>query len=367
MSAKRNRAFLTLTITFSLLTAFLPSASVAAGPAITTNSSISINTIHNGKTPPTTSIGKNGDFYIDVKNLMFYGPKKNGVWPLGISLKGADGKNGLDGKNGIDGKNGSDGAIGKTGATGATGPAGVKGDTGATGPTGFTGATGAKGEKGDTGATGPIGLTGAAGAKGDTGATGATGAKGDQGIQGIQGEQGVKGDTGAAGATGATGATGAQGPIGLTGAAGVTGATGATGPSRSFYGTVVFSNPVAIESGSTSSSNPFGNFETGKSYVVRMSLVGVYSNSSDDLYWQLSVASSGAAASVSTVYSLANVRSFRSGVNTKEINIQADLLIDGSSTANAFNVVATVSHNLTSLGQISFSGSFIATQVGSAN
>lgn len=241
MSAKRNRAFLTLTITFSLLTAFLPSASVAAGPAITTNSSISINTIHNGKTPPTTSIGKNGDFYIDVKNLMFYGPKKNGVWPLGISLKGADGKNGLDGKNGIDGKNGSDGAIGKTGATGATGPAGVKGDTGATGPTGLTGATGAKGEKGDTGATGPIGLTGAAGAKGDTGATGATGAKGDQGIQGIQGEQGVKGDTGAAGATGATGATGAQGPIGLTGAAGATGATGATGPSDTYNNAITFS------------------------------------------------------------------------------------------------------------------------------
>ena len=238
MSAKRNRAILTLTITFSLLIAFLPSASVAAGPAITTNSSISVNTIHNGKTPPTSSIGKNGDFYIDIKNLMFYGPKKNGVWPLGISLKGADGKNGLDGKNGVDGKNGSDGAIGKTGATGATGPAGPKGDTGPAGPTGMTGATGltgatgAKGEKGDTGATGPIGLTGAAGAKGDTGATGP---KGDQGIQGVQGEQGAKGDTGAAGATGA------QGPIGLTGAAGATGATGATGPSDTYNNAITFS------------------------------------------------------------------------------------------------------------------------------
>ena len=145
----------------SLIITLIPFQSVAinaAGPAITTTTATAIPTILNGKTPPTSSVGKNGDFYIDTKNLMFYGPKKNGSWPLGLSMKGDAGKDGVDGKNGIDGKdgkNGIDGAIGKTGATGLTGPTGATGLTGATGPIGMTGATGA------TGLTGAVGATGA--------------------------------------------------------------------------------------------------------------------------------------------------------------------------------------------------------------
>ena len=47
-------------------------------------------------------IDSTGDVYIDVKNAILYGPKKKGVWPLGVSLKGSDGKSGIDGKNGSD-------------------------------------------------------------------------------------------------------------------------------------------------------------------------------------------------------------------------------------------------------------------------
>ena len=263
MYPKRSHSLISLAIGYSLLIALIPFNSQtanAAGPVITTTTTAAVPTILNGKTPPTSSIGKNGDFYIDTKNLMFYGPKKSGIWPLGISMKGADGKDGIDGKNGIDGKdgkNGVDGAVGKTGATGATGltgatgatgPVGATGLTGATGPIGLTGATGAKGE------TGPIGLTGAAGvagAKGETGAAGATGATGAQGLQGIQGPQGeqglqgiqgLKGDTGA---TGATGLTGATGPAGAQGIQGATGATGATGPSETYSNTITFGSILA--------------------------------------------------------------------------------------------------------------------------
>jgi hypothetical protein len=70
------------------------------------------NTILNGKGAPTLAIGLNGDFYIDTRSLLIYGPKKNGKWPVPQNLQGptgAAGTNGADGKNGNDGKNGSDG------------------------------------------------------------------------------------------------------------------------------------------------------------------------------------------------------------------------------------------------------------------
>ena len=130
---------------------------------------------------------------------------------------------------------------------------------------------------------------------------------------------------------------------------------------------MTFNNSVAKDSGSSGTSNAFGNFEAGKSYVVRLILVGIYTNSVDEMNWQLSISPSGASASISTIYSMANVKSYRSGVNTKEINFQADVLIDGSTSGNSYNLLATVQHDSGGYAAISFSGSYIATQVGSAN
>ena len=231
-----SRAVTTLALGSTLLFSVSNSAE-AAGPAISTGSQI-INTILNGKSAPALTLGKNGDFYIDVLTMMFYGPKKNGLWPVGVSLKGLDGKNGVDGKNGSDGSTSKaiTGPAGPKGETGATGVAGPKGETGATGPMGPSGANGSIGATGPAGAKGETGLTGAKGDKGETGATGATGAqgiqgiKGDTGAQGATGEKGDKGDTGDTGATGATGATGPQGLQGIKGDTGATGSSGAQGP-----------------------------------------------------------------------------------------------------------------------------------------
>ena len=292
MIRKTPNSYISFLISFTLLFALIPLQSPAlnaAGPAITTKAA-STPMILNGKTPPTSSVGKNGDFYIDTKTLMFYGPKKNGVWPLGVSMKGESGKDGIDGKNGIDGKdgkdgkNGIDGAIGKTGATGATGEKGATGLTGATGPVGATGATGligATGAKGDTGAAGPVGATGATGAKGETGLTGATGP------QGPQGETGLKGDTGAIGPQGPQGIQGIQGATGATGAKGDTGATGATGaagPSETFSNTITFSGTLAgttpvdsalIATLSGSKNYYFEFVITGKTYAQEPAFFGL--------------------------------------------------------------------------------------------
>ena len=52
------------------------------------------NTILSGTTPPSSAIGINGDFYIDVKNANIYGPKSKGKWLTPTSLRGIAGTNG---------------------------------------------------------------------------------------------------------------------------------------------------------------------------------------------------------------------------------------------------------------------------------
>ena len=146
-----------------------PTTVQAAGRTSTTVA----NTILSGTGVPSAKLGLNGDFYIDIKSMNFYGPKANNRWPLPISLKGTTGS---VGPSGVDGKNGSSASTtaGTAGAAGSTGPAGIAGSTGPAGSTGGIGASGA------------IGLTGPAGATGPTGPTGPTGATGASGASAIQ-------------------------------------------------------------------------------------------------------------------------------------------------------------------------------------
>jgi hypothetical protein len=218
---KGSKSLVAIIVAFSI--AMLPSAIAvekkstrAAGPSPTTV----VNTILSGAGVPAKTLGINGDFYIDTKNLNLYGPKTKGVWKITTSLRANEVPvvANVIGESGAMGPTGPKGDKGATGEKGATGDRGATGATGATGPQGIQGLTGAKG---DTGATGAIGATGSAGAKGDTGATGA---------QGSQGIQGVKGDTGDTGATGQTGAQGSPGAQGQQGSQGLKGDTGATGP-----------------------------------------------------------------------------------------------------------------------------------------
>jgi hypothetical protein len=136
-----------------------PTTVQAAGRTSTTVA----NTVLSGTGVPSVKLGLNGDFYIDIKSMNFYGPKANNRWPLPISLKGATGP---VGPSGVDGKNGSsaNASAGTAGATGSTGPAGTAGSTGPAGSTGGVGAAGGIGLTGPAGATGPTGATGASGA-----------------------------------------------------------------------------------------------------------------------------------------------------------------------------------------------------------
>ena len=223
---KGTRFFVAITLITSL--AILPSAiagdkasNKAAGPSPTTV----VNTILSGAGVPSKTLGINGDFYIDTKNLNLYGPKTKGVWKVATSLKSKDVPvvTNVIGESGAMGQTGAKGATGDNGATGATGPQGVPGIQGLTGLIGTTGVAGA------VGVAGAAGTPGVAGAKGDAGATGATGAKGDAGAKGETGTTGAKGDAGATGAKGDPGVAGAKGETGTTGGKGDTGGAGAQG------------------------------------------------------------------------------------------------------------------------------------------
>ena len=136
MAINNLNAKLYRVIVISLITTLISQGSVEAAG----RSTAIANTILSGSGVPATSIGIDGDFYIDLKSMNFYGPKKNNRWPLPISLKGPAGP---IGPSGIDGKNGS-----STSSSGAAGTAGAQGPAGPTGPTGTQGAAGAKGDTG---------------------------------------------------------------------------------------------------------------------------------------------------------------------------------------------------------------------------
>ena len=298
-----SRSLLAITISFSL--AMLPSAiavdksgSKAAGPTPTTV----VNTILSGAGIPSKTLGINGDFYIDTKNLNLYGPKSKGVWKVSTSLRAIEvpvianviGEPGAMGQTGAKGATGATGARGDTGLQGLQGLQGVqgtKGENGINGSTGATGTQGVQGTKGDNGTNGAQGIQGLQGLTGAAGTNGLTGVQGLPGLQGLQGSTGLTGNVGATGATGATGGQGVKGDNGLTGSAGSqgiqgvkgdTGLTGSTGSqgdagiSVSKFVTLPLTT-LATGSAGNSASSIFFTTSTSGSYTFEILLSGIVS------------------------------------------------------------------------------------------
>jgi hypothetical protein len=213
---------ITITMATILITITSTELSLGAGRSTTPV----VNTILNGKGAPKNNIGVDGDFYIDTRSLLIYGPKKKGKWPTPQNLQGPIGPSGSDGKNGSDGK-----TITTSISTGsqATGPVGPRGAEGAVGPAGPAGPQGLPGEKGDAGPAG------------------------------------ASGSPGPAGSPGPSGAQGPQGPIGATGPAGPSEVTVVDIPSWILSSAVPFSY---------NNSSSFGNLLAHHSYLVSIHVSG---------------------------------------------------------------------------------------------
>lgn len=302
------------------------------------------NTVLNGKGVPITSLGINGDFYIDTRSLLIYGPKAKGKWPLPQNLQGPIGATGVAGVTGSDGKNGSDAKSGTNNANsvGSVGPQGERGLTGAPGPAGPAGTAGSSGSGGGT-----PGATGAAGATGATGASGAAGSIGPSG------------PTGSTGATGLTGTTGASGDAGSAGSAGTSGISKAIAASFSI-------GDISGNAG-TSNTGSITGFKANKSYVLRLNIVGFQPSDSSEYILPMSLsftAINGAPVVVSS-YSLVHGHSYRAGAIRYENSFIADVTLDGTGVATDYGLTLTViAGRATNSNQlVRFISSYVALQV----
>ena len=347
---KRNRKFVEVIATLLLTTFFsasaIPISESATKPKSAGRTSNTIpNTILNGKGAPLSSLGINGDFYIDTRSLLIYGPKKSNKWPLPQNLQGPIGATGADGKNGSEGKT-------------------ISGASTVAGPTGSPGEKGDKGEKGETGSAGVSGSPGSVGltgAKGDTGLTGATGASGSgSGTPGATGAQGPIGNTGSTGAIGAKGETGTAGSAGIKGE---TGTVGATGPSNVYTNSIPTWNLSTSTPGGYTSSSFFLNFKSNKNYLYTIYLVGL-SNSSGGVFAIEMIHSDGSASTFG--YSVAENLNFTGEPKLTRYTFTITGVISpvGGDVGVAIRVIDDFA--LTGgLNEISFSGVVFSTLVGS--
>jgi hypothetical protein len=300
-----------LAITLIIIVFASQTESFAAGRSTTSK----VNTILNGKGAPKSSLGIDGDFYIDTRSLLIYGPKQKGKWPTPQNIQGPTGPAGNDGKNGSDGKSSS--------------PSNVNSIVGPQGPVGPQGDKGEKGDKGDPGEQGAMGLPGVPGAMGPSGMPGATGAQGPQGV---------------------------QGPIGATGANGIV---------KVIYGSLIL-NDLNGSAGS-GQSYLLSAFEAGKSYLVNIRLISHQPNDLTEYFLPFSLTVTGTLPSVlvHSSYSLIHGYSYRSGSSRFENSIEAEIVLDGSSTNVAYGINLLITAGRLSSGSelVKFEGSFTAQEV----
>ena len=328
------------------------------------------NTILSGTNAPTSAIGINGDFYIDIKNANIYGPKSKGKWLTPTSLRGLSGTNGVDGKNGTDAKN-------ITNASTSVGPQGIQGEKGATGSIGATGAqgpagssgsgTGPAGAKGDTGASGAPGISGTNGINGTNGSVGSQGPTGSQGSTGLTGFTGLTGNTGATGSPGAKGDTGSAGADGTNGAPGTVGAkgdTGAAGPSRAVAGTFAFDANLSGSARTSKVSNDFGNFESGKKYLVHVFLKTYNLVGPGDPYLiSMEVTSVGSVAVLNPVYMVLSATEYLNPGERNYMTLYSELTIDGTGVGGIFNIQVTATIGTGSMNVV-LVGKYFGIEVG---
>ena len=220
--------------------------------------------ILNGKTDPTSEIGKDGDKYVNTETGDIF-VKENGTWKSAGNIKGPKGDKGENGTNGTNGRDGTNGTNGTDGVAGATGAAGHDGRDGKDILNGTETPGENQGKDGDTyvntktgevfvkengtwkpagNIKGPKGDDGKDILNGKTDPTSEIGKDGDKYVNTETGDifvkengtwksagniKGPKGDKGENGTNGTNGRDGTNGTNGTDGVAGATGAAGHDG------------------------------------------------------------------------------------------------------------------------------------------
>ena len=166
------------------------------------------NAILSGNGIPDASLGKVGDYYLDLSGVNLYGAKTAEGWGNPISLRGLKGDKGNDGQNGTDapvpnikggywyigetntgikaeGKDGSNGSNGSNGTNGKDGKDGKDGITPTISPDGYWVVNGQKTDIKAKGTDGTNGQNGSNGTNGKDGKDGTNGKDGKDGKDGV--------------------------------------------------------------------------------------------------------------------------------------------------------------------------------------
>lgn len=329
------------------------------------------NTILSGTGVPTKAVGIVGDFYIDIKNAVLYGPKGKGTWKIATSLRAVESKSiatSTSGTNGARGDRGSQGEQGLTGANGAVGIRGATGDRGLTGETGPVGSIGISGATGINGATGPAGVKGDVGPTGPAGVSGLTGTAGSNGVAGPAGAAGAAGATGPAGATGVTGPTGAAGvtgPTGPTGSDGLAGAAGSDGISNAYFQPInSFTLNTAMD-GSAVESADFFTLQSNSFYTLEIILNGFFSPTSADLVnIKMELLNSLSLSTLTYTSMASDSYSFANGYSGRHYSFLFVGKIETGVSTSTLKVRASVQYAMSPARDVIFSGYALIHKVG---
>ena len=215
------------------------------------------NAILSGNGVPDASLGKVGDYYLDLSGVNLYGAKTAEGWGNPISLRGLKGDKGNDGQNGTDapvpnikggywyigetntgikaeGKDGSNGSNGSNGTNGKDGKDGKDGITPTISADGYWVVNGqktdikAKGTDGTNGQNGSNGTNGKDGKDGKDGITPTISPDGYWVVNGQKTDIKAKGTDGTNGQNGSNGTNGKDGKDGTNGKDGKDGKDGIT-------------------------------------------------------------------------------------------------------------------------------------------
>lgn len=156
-----------------------------------------------------------------------------------------------------------------------------------------------------------------------------------------------------------------KGDTGTAGAVGATGATGPAGISSGMQSSISFDGALAGAAGSTKSSAPFGSFLPGKNYILRLIITTYDVNQSMSNYGLgLGLVASAGTTSISTSYVVMNGTQY-SGGNRSYISIVADVVLNGTSDADPYSLIVTLTSGANGGASISASGTFTRLEVGS--
>ena len=110
-----------------------------------------------------------------------------------------------------------------------------------------------------------------------------------------------------------------------------------------------------------------GTFEAGKAYVVRIQLWGKTTVNNVNL--NLVVTAIGATPTIATYWTSAPVSTYRSNVNSKEYDMVADVVINGTSVVTSYQLAVTITtgYSIASSDALTFNGGYSSTLSGSVS